>query len=293
LRGGGEVAAGITDHRGGVDNAVEVIGIDPIGQGGLSQGGALVVGFMYDRGGLVVADHRAEGVTSIRDAPTKWSASRWPFLEFLPESWEQSEAPLNALDMSYTILPYLHLCKATTSARQPGAPQQSSLMRCGSKLAWPLCACMGTFLWPTHVSRAGSVNCPLRTPVAHWDRRSPCGTSSWACGVPDPDGRPAHMAAGTAAVPVETPVADFSRALRQPVSPADVVYPKTVRRGLRPATAVAWHTTDTAMSDRGQERPGGGPHPTAVGVGLPCDRGRRPVLATRHFFGVHPMVTEV
>ncbi len=29
------------------------------------------------------------------------------------------------------------------------APQQSSLMRCGSKLAWPLWACMGTFLWRT------------------------------------------------------------------------------------------------------------------------------------------------
>ena len=31
-----------------------------------------------------------------------------------------------------------------------------------------------------------------------------------------------------------------------------------------PATAVAGHTTDTAVSDRGQEQRGGGPHPTAV-----------------------------
>ena len=56
----------------------------------------------------------------------------------------------------------------------------------------------------------------------------------------------------------------------------------------RPATAVAGHTTDTAVSDRGQERRGGGPHPPAVGVCLPCDRRRRPVSATCHFFGVHP-----
>jgi len=54
------------------------------------------------------------------------------------------------------------------------------------------------------------------------------------------------------------------------------------------SACVAWHTTDTAVSDRGQERRGGGPHPTAVGVCLPCDRRRRPVSATCHFFGVHP-----
>jgi len=59
----------------------------------------------------------------------------------------------------------------------------------------------------------------------------------------------------------------------------------------RPATAVAWHTTDTAVSDRGQERRGGGPHPTAVGVRLPCDRSRRPVSATCHFFEARPWLS--
>ncbi len=67
---------------------------------------------------------------------------------------------------------------------------------------------------------AGSVNCPLRTPVTHWDRRSPCGTPPQARGVPDPDGRPAHRAAGTAAVPVDTPGTDLSRALDVPDLPA-------------------------------------------------------------------------
>jgi len=36
--------------------------------------------------------------------------------------------------------------------RDLGAPQQSSLMQCGSKPAWPLYACMGTLLWCTHVT---------------------------------------------------------------------------------------------------------------------------------------------
>ncbi len=33
----------------------------------------------------------------------------------------------------------------------------------------------------------------------------------------------------------------------------------------RPATAVAWQRTDTAVSERGQRQRGGDPHPTAVG----------------------------
>jgi len=58
--------------------------------------------------------------------------------------------------------------------------------------------------------------------------------------------------------------------------------------GLRPATAVAWQTTDTAVSERGQERGDGGLHLTVVGVRLPCDRSRRPIPAEVHFFEVHP-----
>jgi len=56
-----------------------------------------------------------------------------------------------------------------------------------------------------------------------------------------------------------------------------------------PATAVAWHTTDTAVSDRGQEQRGGGPHPTAVGVGLPCDRSRRLGRTHHHNREAHPL----
>ena len=41
-------------------------------------------------------------------------------------------------------------------------------------------------------------------------------------------------------------------------------------------TAVAWHTTDTAVSNWGQEQRDGGPHPTAVGPWL---TGLRPAAA--------------
>ncbi len=45
--------------------------------------------------------------------------------------------------------------------KEGDAPQQSSLMQCGSKPSWPLCACMGTLLWRTRrrgacCARAGS-----------------------------------------------------------------------------------------------------------------------------------------
>src|SRR5262249_10394058 len=55
-----QVVSRIADHGRGVHDAVEGVGIDAAGQGGLAKGGALVHGLVRDGGGLVVADCRAQ-----------------------------------------------------------------------------------------------------------------------------------------------------------------------------------------------------------------------------------------
>ena len=78
-----------------------------------------------------------------------------------------------------------------------------------------------------------SANCPLRTPVTHWDRRSPCGHVCGHAVCPPQAGVPRRRAAGTAAVPVKTPVVDFSRALDRQMEARDNdgrVLPVWVRR---------------------------------------------------------------
>ncbi len=58
-----------------------------------------------------------------------------------------------------------------------------------------------------------SVNCPPRTPVTHWDHCSPCDYVRSRAVCRTRTGILRRHAAGTAAVPVEKPVANFSRAL--------------------------------------------------------------------------------